>query len=116
MLELNRQLNIIEHTNNSKKIRELKIAIAERYALPFSCLIFALLGSVLGTTTKANVRSNSLGIAAMIVIIYYFTQFLATALATAFVIPVFLGTWFPNLLCLFLAYYVNFYLPQEKSI
>ena len=113
--ELYHRLGIIEHTNNSRKIHQLKISIQERYAFPFSCLIFAFLGSVLGINTAITVKSSSLGIAAIVVIVYYFVQFLTTALTTADLISIPLGVWFPNLLCLSLGCYIHFYSPQNIS-
>ena len=101
LLELYRRLNIIKYTNNDRKIHELRISIAERYASPFSCIVFAFLGSILGTNTKKS-QSNSLGIAAIIIIFYYFIQIITTALIFSKTIPVLIGVWFPNLACLFL--------------
>ena len=98
ILELYRRLNIIKNTNDHKKMRQLEIGIQERYALPFSCVVFCFLGSVLGTT-KFTGKSNSLGIAASAIIIYYFVQVIATSLTLAEVLSVPLGVWFPNLIC-----------------
>jgi lipopolysaccharide export system permease protein len=98
--ELYRRLDIINHTHNSEEIRQLKISIQSRFALPFSCLVFAFLGSILGITTEATTKSNSLGLAAILVIVYYSAQFMAIALTTTEVLPVFWGVWLPNLLCL----------------
>lgn len=100
LLELYRRLDIINHTNNPEKIRDLEISIQSRLALPFSCIVFAFLGSILGIATEAKTKSNSLGVAAIAVIVYYFTQFLMMTLTTAEVLSVFVGVWFPNLLCL----------------
>lgn len=97
LLDLHRRLRLMKQTNDSKKIRELRISIQERYAIPTSCFTFALLGSVLGINFRKN---NSLTIATVVIISYYFTQFISTSLAVTEAIPIFLGVWLPNLLSL----------------
>lgn len=94
--DLYQRLAIVKHTGNAKKIRELQINIQERYAAPVSCLIFTFLGSTLGISSFKKSSCNSLGIAAIVICVYYATQFLSNALSVAEVIPIFWGVWFPN--------------------
>ncbi len=95
-IDLYRRLTVVKNTGNTKQIRELQISIQERYATPVSCLIFSFLGSTLGISSRKQANRNSLGIAAIVICVYYSTQFLSTALSVAEVIPVFWGVWFPN--------------------
>lgn len=94
--DLYQRLAIVKHTGNAKKIRELQINIQERYAAPVTCLIFTFLGSTLGISSFKKSSCNSLGIAAIVICVYYSTQFLSNALSVAEVIPIFWGVWFPN--------------------
>lgn len=98
IIDLYRRLAIVKHTDNIKLIRELQISIHERYAAPISCLVFTFLGATLGISSKIKANHNNLGVAAIIILIYYSTQFLSTTLAVYKVISIFLGVWFPNLL------------------
>ena len=98
IIDLYHRLAVVKPTKNSKKIRELQTSIQERYATPVSCLVFTFLGSALGISAKSKANQNSLGMAAITSLCYYFTQFLSTTLIVAEVISVFLGVWFPNLL------------------
>ena len=97
ILELYQRLNIINNTNNQKLIRQLKITIQERYALPSSCIVFAFLGAILGITTGRKAKSSSLAIAAISIFIYYAIQFISTTLTTSGFLPVVSGVWLPNL-------------------
>ena len=106
LIELYQRLDVIQYTNNREKIREIQIGIQERYALPFSCIVFSFLGSILGTT-KFRGKSNSLGIAAIAIIVYYFVQFITTSLTFAEILPIFLGVWLPNLICVFIGFILN---------
>ena len=104
IIELYRRLAIVKYTDNLKKIRQLQISIQERYATPFSCLVFTWLGSVLGIRSRITLKQNSLGMAVIVIFSYYAIQFLSTALAIAGVISIFWGVWLPNLLGLSVGY------------
>jgi lipopolysaccharide export system permease protein len=107
LLELYQQLGIIKPTGQIKKIKKLKISIQERYALPLSCCMFAFLGSSIGITTDVRRKSNSLGIALIIVSAYYLLQFLLKYLSAWSMIPIVLSVWMPNLVGLiFGGYYL----------
>lgn len=110
LFELHRRREIVQNTNNSRKIRQLNITIQSRYALPFTCVGFAFLGSVFGAT-KFGRKSNSLGVAAIAIIVYYCLQTVAIALTLTEVLPVWFGVWLPNLVCLSLGFYW-----QERSL
>ena len=106
LIDLYRRLAIVKHTENTQKIRELQINIQERYAAPVSCLIFTFLGATLGINSRKKADRNSLGIAAIVICVYYSTQFLSTALSVAEAIPIFWGVWFPNLLGLSIGWFI----------
>ena len=105
IFELYERLNIISNTNNKKNILQLQISIQERYALPFSCIVFTLLGTVLGIVTTKT-KSASLTISAIAIFLYYALQFIAISLTTSEVLPVFWGVWLPNILGLLLVIYL----------
>ncbi len=105
-IDLYRRLTVVKNTGNTKQIRELQISIQERYAAPVSCLIFTFLGSTLGISSRRQANRNSLGIAAIVICVYYATQFLSTALSVAEVIPVFWGVWFPNFNGLLIGFFI----------
>lgn len=98
IIDLFSRLEILQHTQKTKMIRELKISIQQRYAAPVSCLIFTFLGAALGISSKTKASHSSLGISAIIIFGYYSIQFLSTALSVAEVISIFWGVWLPNLL------------------
>jgi lipopolysaccharide export system permease protein len=95
ILELYQRLNILQDTNNTKQIRKLKINIQERYTLPFSCIVFALLGAVLGCNSLLKINSFSLTV--IIIFTYQVIQFLSTSFCVAGLIPINVGIWLPNM-------------------
>jgi lipopolysaccharide export system permease protein len=99
--ELYRWLNVLRGSNDLQKIRQLQINIQERYTLPFSCIVFTLLGGILGCNHSNKINKISLVI--VIMISYQAIQFIATSLCITGLIPIKLGIWFPNMIGLSLS-------------
>jgi lipopolysaccharide export system permease protein len=87
--------------------------LQERMALSFSCFIFALIGSTIGLITRRREKSINLGLAFLIVGIYYLLLLGAEALCMNGFINPQLGMWIPNFLLgalgIFLLYRVCVY-------
>jgi lipopolysaccharide export system permease protein len=94
--ELYQWLDVLQGSNDQQKIRQLQINIQERYALPVSCVVFTLLGGILGCSYLPKINRLSLAIA--IIISYQGMQFITTSLCVTGVIPVTLGIWLPNII------------------
>ena len=65
-------------------------------ALPFSCLVFALLGAPLGLSPQRSSSSIGLGLSVLIVFFYYFLTFVSMAFGELRIISPFLSAWLPN--------------------
>jgi lipopolysaccharide export system permease protein len=108
ILQLYRRLNIIKSTDNLQEVRQLKMAVQERYALSFSCLVFSVLGIAIGLTGTLAGKANSFGLAAIVILAYYAVQFVSNAMTMTEALPVLLGVWLPNILGLSYGYYAVF--------
>jgi lipopolysaccharide export system permease protein len=105
--ELYQWQNVLQGSNNLQKIRQLQIDIQQSYALPFSCLVFTLLGGVLGCNPQNKI--NQISLVVVIIMGYQGMQFITTSLCATGAIPVKLGVWMPNLVgvilsCIFLCF------------
>lgn len=98
ILELHRRLTTIKEMGNIRHVRQLRLSIQERYALPFSCLGFTFLGTSVGAALKSVGKVNNFGVSAIVIFAYYALQFVSQSLAMVGVIPIVLGAWMPNLL------------------
>jgi len=76
----------------------LIIEIYEKITLAFSCFVFILLGSSLAIITRRREKSINLGIAILIMIIYYPLLIGCEALGIEGLIPAQLAMWIPNIL------------------
>lgn len=91
-----------------KKLIKLKVKMGEdtaewwiqyylKGAVPFSCLVFALLGAPLGLSPQRSSSSIGLGLSVLIVFFYYFLLFTCMMLGIR-VIPPLLAAWLPNII------------------
>ena len=99
-----------------EKIKEVKrtggdtipyeVEIHKRYAVPFTCIIFALIGVPLGIQPRRSGKSYGFVLSILLLIAYYITLTAAEILAMRRTIPPLLGGWIPNLLFSVLGIYL----------
>jgi lipopolysaccharide export system permease protein len=91
-----------------KKMEEIKrtggdttpyeIELHKRYAIPFTCFVFALIGVPLGIQPHRSGRSYGFILSIFILIAYYVSLTASEILAARKIIPAFAAGWIPNLL------------------
>ena len=81
---------------NIKESRKMKVRIYEKITLPFSCIVFSLIGSTLGI--KQNIRSSKsqgFGLSIILIFLYYLTCFVFSSMGIIGLIAPFLSAWIP---------------------
>ena len=81
---------------NIKESRKMKVRIYEKMTLPFSCIVFSLIGSTLGI--KQNIRSSKsqgFGLSIILIFLYYLTCFVFSSMGIIGLIAPFLSAWIP---------------------
>ena len=91
-------LKIIEFGDSEKNIRKVKVKIQSKIALPFICLVFALIGSALGSKPQNSGKATSLGICIMLIFGYYLLSFICESLGIAGIFTPILAAWLPIIL------------------
>lgn len=75
-----------------------EVELHKRYSIPFSCLIFGLIGVPLGIQPRRSGRSYGLILSILIILIYYIALTASEILAMEKEIPPSWAGWAPNLL------------------
>jgi lipopolysaccharide export system permease protein len=75
-----------------------EVQLHERYAIPFTCIVFALIGVPLGIQPRRSGRSYGFVLSILILLAYYISLTASEMLAMRKIIPPFLAGWFPNFL------------------
>jgi lipopolysaccharide export system permease protein len=94
--ELSTEIEKLKKTNIDAT--PLIVEVNEKITLAFSCFIFVLLGSSLAMITRRREKSINIGIAVLIIAIYYPMLIGCEALGIQGVVPAQLAMWIPNAL------------------
>lgn len=90
-------LEVIRQSGDIDKIRELQVRIQQKYALPFTCIAFGLVGAALGAQLRRTGRATAFAVSIVLLFAYYLLAFLTGAIAQVGVMPPILGAWLPNI-------------------
>jgi len=94
--------DLIKFIQLKKKMGEdtldLQIQFYLKGAVPFSCLVFALLGAPLGLSPQRSSSSIGLGLSVLIVFFYYFLTFVTMAIGELRLISPIAAAWLPNII------------------
>ncbi|MFA5063038.1 MAG: LptF/LptG family permease [Candidatus Omnitrophota bacterium] len=100
-----KEMTIQELRNQVKKLRSkninagpLLVEIHEKLTLAFSCLIFVLMGAPLAIITRRREKSINIGIAILIIVVYYPLLIGCESLGMEGVINPVLAMWIPNII------------------
>lgn len=96
--EAKEYLEIIRQGGNTKRAQRLEVRIAQKYAFPFICIVFGLLGAALGVTPNQRTsRATGFGISVLIIFCYYLLDFISGAMGVQGTIPPFIAAFLPIL-------------------
>ena len=71
---------IYKKIGDLKEIRKIQVRIQEKFTLPCACLVFGLIGSILGS--KSNLRSSKsqgFGLSVILILVYYVISFVSSS-------------------------------------
>lgn len=94
------QLTVERIRGDRQKIRKLEVRIQQKFALPFVCVVFGLVGAAMGTIPQRTGRGTSFGISVLVIFSYYLLGFITGALGQAGILSPFVGAWLPNFIFL----------------
>ena len=87
---------IYKKIGNLKEIRKIQVRIQEKFTLPCACLVFGLIGSILGS--KSNLRaskSQGFGLSIILILAYYVMSFICSSFGVKGLLPPVIAAWFP---------------------
>lgn len=91
-------LKIVKLSGKDKKIRKLEVRIQEKIALPFVCLVFALIGTAIGIKPQSASKGKSFGICIGLIFAYYLLSIISGSLGIRGTISPVLAAWLPNII------------------
>ncbi|NJK34058.1 MAG: YjgP/YjgQ family permease [Oscillatoriales cyanobacterium SM2_2_1] len=97
--ELSRYIALVQQTGNTKEVTRLEVRLQQKYALPFICMVFALIGSPLGMRPQRSSTAVGFGVSVLIIFGYYLLLFISGALGQVGAVPAVAAAWIPNAIC-----------------
>jgi LPS export ABC transporter permease LptG/LPS export ABC transporter permease LptF len=103
-----------DYSRTKKEYLSYLVEINKKFALPFVCLIFGILGLPLGASTRKGGRTSGFTISLGIILIYYVLITAGEKMAMDGKLSPFLGAWGPNILLLLIGSYL--FLKSLKEV
>lgn len=112
--ELLRQEQMLSNVTAKQSAREIdrqtynlaRVEIHKKFAIPFACIVFGILGLPLGITNRRGGKSSGFSLSIGIILFYYVMINNGEALARSGRVAPAIGMWTPNLLLLIIGIYL----------
>jgi len=107
--ELIEQANVAAHMKGpvfADVYRMAKVEIHKKFAIPFACLVFGILGLPLGITNRRGGKSSGFSLSIAIILFYYILINNGEAMAQGGKVSPAVGMWTPNAILLVLGIYL----------
>ena len=113
----------LSFTKIKDRIKEMKakglptsgpeVELSKKFSIPFTCLLFAILGAPLGIKSSRSGKSGSFGITVAVIMIYYIGLILTQNMGRIGKIHAYTSVWIPNIILLFVVVYVVYKMQKE---
>ncbi len=94
-----------EHEPGTSRYNAILVELHKKFAVPFTCLILALLGAPLGVQNRRSGRHGGFALSLGVLILYYLLVTFAEGVAESGQISAAVAVWSPNILLALLAGY-----------
>src|SRR5204863_8152521 len=109
-----REMNVRELLQQARMARkgdqqaydEARVEIHKKFAIPFACIVFGILGLPLGITNRRGGKSSGFSLSIAIILIYYVMINNGEHLADTGKVGPALAMWTPNVILLVLGIYL----------
>lgn len=99
-------IKILQKSGDRQNFLVYQIRTQQKVAFPFVCIVFALVGAVVGSTSSNFGRAKSFSYSIIIVFGYYLSTFLLGALAIIEVLSPEMAAWIPNIVGIIIGGYL----------
>lgn len=90
-----------------------KVELSKKFSIPFTCLLFGLIGGPLGIKSSRSGKSGGFVVAVAIILLYYIGLISGQNLGKGGEIPALLSVWIPNIVLFFFTTYVLYKVHKE---
>jgi lipopolysaccharide export system permease protein len=113
IIQAQQYMKLLRMIGDEKNLRTFQVRIQQKLAFPFICIVFGLVGSVLGVRPQQMGRATSFGFSVVIIFIYYILGFIIGSLGLIGIISPFMAAWLPNFLGLGMGYWLLYHFAKS---
>jgi len=90
-----------------------KVELSKRFSIPFTCVLFGIIGAPLGITSRRSGKSGGFVFAILIILMYYVSVVLLQNIGRTGIINPYFSVWIPNIILVIVAIYVGYKTQRE---
>ena len=113
----------LSYSKIKEKIKDMKakghptsgpeVELSKKFSIPFTCLLFAILGAPFGIKSSRSGKSGSFGVTVAVIMVYYIGLILTQNLGRIGKIHAYTSVWIPNIILLSVVVYVVYKMQKE---
>lgn len=107
---------VAELRGRGENFKQFEVEIYKKYAIPFACIVFGLIGAPLGIQSRRSGRAWGFSLSLAIFLVYYISLTGGESLGDKGVIPPVLAVWGINVIFFFLGVYLIYMVGSERPI
>ena len=90
-----------------------KVELSKKFAIPFACLLFGLLGAPLGIHSSRGGKSGSFATSIMVILLYYMGLIFAQNMGKSGQMEPYSSIWIPNIIIFFVIVYTSYKMQKD---
>jgi len=90
-----------------------KVELSKKFAIPFTCLLFGLLGAPLGIHSSRGGKTGSFATSIMVILLYYMGLILAQNMGKSGQIEPYSSIWVPNIIIFCIIVYTSYKMQKD---
>jgi len=90
-----------------------KVELSKKFAIPFTCLLFGLLGAPLGIHSSRGGKSGSFATSIMVILLYYMGLIFAQNMGKSGQIEPYSSIWVPNIIIFCIIVYTSYKMQKD---
>ena len=90
-----------------------KVELSKKFAIPFTCLLFGLLGAPLGIHSSRGGKSGSFATSIVVIFLYYVGLIFMQNMGKSGKIEPYLSVWLPNIIVLGIIIYTSYKMQKD---
>ena len=90
-----------------------KVELSKKFAIPFTCLLFGLLGAPLGIHSSRGGKSGSFATSIMVILLYYMGLIFAQNMGKSGQVDPYFAIWVPNIIIFCIIVYTSYKMQKD---